>query len=239
MKMSSKYSIIYNEIVNKIENGIYKINDQIPSESEIMNEYCVSRDTARKSISRLEQNGYILKKKGKRGIVLDRNKFDFPVSGVVSFKELSDKLGQNIKTSVEILECIMPSQSIKDKLEIGINDKVWKIVRTRNIDGEKIILDKDYLVQKYVDNITHKICENSIYEYIEGMLGLKIAYAKKEITVQSATEEDKRYLDMKGFDMVVVVKSYTYLDDSSLFQYTESRHRPDKFIFVDFARRHA
>ncbi|ETJ29349.1 Trehalose operon repressor, partial [human gut metagenome] len=76
---------------------------------------------------------------------------------------------------------------IKDKLEIGINDKVWKIVRTRNIDGEKIILDKDYLVQKYVDNITHEICENSIYEYIEGKLGLKIAYAKKEITVQSAT----------------------------------------------------
>ena len=70
------------------------------------------------------------------------------------------------------------------------------------------------------------------------MLGLKIAYAKKEITVQNASEEDKKYLDMKGFDMIVVVKSYTYLDDTSLFQYTESRHRPDKFVFVDFARRH-
>ena len=28
-----------------------------------------------------------------------------------------------------------------------------------------------------------------------------------------------------------------YLEDTSLFQYTESRHRPDKFQFVDFARR--
>ena len=37
--------------------------------------------------------------------------------------------------------------------------------------------------------------------------------------------------------MVVVVKSYTYLEDRSLFQYTESRHRTDKFKFVDFARR--
>ena len=77
-----------------------------------------------------------------------------------------------------------------------------------------------------------------IYEYIENELGLRIACAKKEITVQGATEEDKRYLDMKSFDMVVVVKSYTYLDDTSLFQYTESRHRPDKFVFIDFARRH-
>ena len=75
-------------------------------------------------------------------------------------------------------------------------------------------------------------------EYIENELGLKIAYAKKEITVQNATDEDYKYLDMKDFDMVAVVKSYTYLDDTSLFQYTESRHRPDKFRFVDFARRH-
>ncbi len=238
MKMSSKYSIIYNEIVNKIENGIYKINDPIPSESEIMEEYGVSRDTARKSINRLEQNGYILKKKGKRGTVLDRNQFDFPVSGVVSFKEISKNLGQNVTTEVKVLECNIASKAIREKLELGINDKVWKIVRSRNIDGERIILDKDFIAQKYVENITKEICENSIYEYVEGELGLKIAYAKKEITVQSAGEEDKKYLDMKGLDMVVVVKSYTYLDDSSLFQYTESRHRPDRFIFVDFARRH-
>ncbi len=60
---------------------------------------------------------------------------------------------------------------------------------------------------------------------------------KKEITVEKATNEDKEYLDLEGFNMVAVVKSYTYLDDTSLFQYTESRHRPDKFRFVDFARR--
>ncbi|WP_244834197.1 trehalose operon repressor [Clostridium sp. BJN0001] len=236
--MSSKYFNIYNEVVNKIENGIYKVNDAVPSESEIMKEYSVSRDTARKALTRLEQNGYILKKKGKRATVLDISKFDFPVSGVISFKELASNLGSSSKTTVESLECTNPSESIRRKLELSLNDKVWKIVRARNIDGENIILDKDYLSKKYVDNLTKEVCENSIYEYIEGKLNLKIAYAKKEIVVQSATEEDKKYLDMKSFDMVVVVKSYTYLDNASLFQYTESRHRPDKFKFVDFARRH-
>jgi len=33
------------------------------------------------------------------------------------------------------------------------------------------------------------------------------------------------------------VKNYIYFDNATLFQYTESRHRPDKFRFVDFARR--
>lgn len=236
--MSSKYFNIYNELASNIENGIFKVNDTIYSESELMNEYGVSRDTARKALIRLEQNGYIQKQKGKRAIVLDISKFDFPVSGVVSFKEIANKLGPNSKTLVEELDCIESSKAIAEKLELESGEMVWKVVRTRSIEGEKIILDKDYLAQKYVNNITKDICENSIYEYVENVLGLKIAYAKKEITVQNATEEDKKYLDMKSFDMVVVVRSYTYLDDTSLFQYTESKHRPDKFKFVDFARRH-
>ncbi|MDD6727139.1 MAG: UTRA domain-containing protein, partial [Lactimicrobium massiliense] len=62
-------------------------------------------------------------------------------------------------------------------------------------------------------------------------------YAEKEITCQSATNQDMRWLDMKGFNMVVNVESFTYLDDARVFQYTSSRHRPDKFVFRDFARR--
>ena len=42
---------------------------------------------------------------------------------------------------------------------------------------------------------------------------------------------------MKHFNMVVNVESFTYLDDARVFQYTSSRHRPDKFVFRDFARR--
>ena len=61
--MSSKYFNIYNELANNIENGILKVNDTIYSESELMNEYGVSRDTARKALILLEQNGYIQKQK--------------------------------------------------------------------------------------------------------------------------------------------------------------------------------
>lgn len=236
--MERKYLNIYNIIVNKIENKEYEPNDKLPSEKELMDEYKVSRDTVRKSLNMLEQNGYIQKNKGKGSFVLDINKFNFPVSGVVSFKELSRKLGKRIETKVEKFECIYPNKNIKMSLELEGEDKVWKLIRSRSIDGEKVILDKDYIAQKFVENLTEEICQDSLYEYFENVLGLRIAYAKKEITVQSATEEDKKYLDMKGFEMIVVVKSYTYLDDTSLFQYTESRHRPDKFVFVDFARRH-
>ncbi len=235
--MDKKYVSINNDIVEKIENEEYAVNEKLPSEKKLMEFYSVSRDTIRKSLNKLEHNGYINKVNGKGSFVLDTQKFNFPVSNVVSFKELSTELGQEAVTIVELLQCNTVSKQMMKKLNLSADEKVWKIIRTRKIDGQKVILDKDYVPEKFIAHLTEEICQDSLYRYVEEDLGYKISHARKEITVQFATQEDKTYLDMHDFDMVVVIKSFTYLDDTSLFQYTESRHRPDKFKFVDFARR--
>ena len=124
--MDKKYLNIYNIIVNKIESKEYQSNDKLPSEKELMDQYNVSRDTVRKSLNMLEQNGYIQKTKGKGSFVLDINKFNFPVSGVVSFKEIAQKSTSNIKTFVEFLDCIYPKKNIARGLEITEDEKVWR-----------------------------------------------------------------------------------------------------------------
>lgn len=235
--MESKYFSIYSDIMTKIENGELAPDEKLPSESVYMDMYNVSRDTIRKSLNLLEQNGYIHKAKGKGSFVLDVNKFNFPVSGVESFKELSQKMNLNAETIVERFELVKEYYPIKKKLNCNESDEIWEVFRIRKIGNEKIILDKDYINKRFVENLTKKICEDSIYNYIENVLGIKIAFAKKEITVSKVTEEDKKYLDIGDYDTIVLVKSFTYLENGSLFQYTESRHRPDRFRFVDFARR--
>ena len=235
--MEIKYLSIYNDIMDLIENKEFEPGEKLPSESELMEKYDVSRDTIRKALELLEGNGYIHKIKGKGSFVLDINKFDFPITGIVSFKELSQKMGIKSNTIVHQLALVNPNKFLAKKLELSKNDLVWKVIRAREIEDKKIILDKDYFNSKYVPSLTEEICKSSIYEYIEKDLGLTIGFAKKEITVGQVSSEDKEYLDLEDFNMVVIVKSYTYLNDANLFQYTESRHRPDKFRFVDFARR--
>ena len=114
---------------------------------------------------------------------------------------------------------------------------VYKVVRVREIEKEKIILDTDYLKADVVEGLKKEHAQNSLYEYIEKDLGLSVSFARKEITVIPATKEEKQLLDMKDYDLLVCVRSFTYLEDATLFEYTVSKHRPDKFRFVDFARR--
>lgn len=235
--MKSKYYQIYDEIATDIKDNKIKANSKLKSENQMMNDYGVSRDTVRKALNLLAQNGYIQKVKGKGSFVLDVNKFEFPVSGLISFKELSEKMNYEVETILNEFELINPDDYLMQQLDIDENKKVWKVVRSRKIGKERIILDKEFFNSEYIEELSEEICTKSIYEYIEGVLKLNISFAKKEFTVEKATEEDRKYLDLGEYDMVVQVKNHVYLDDTTLFQYSESRHRPDKFTFVDFARR--
>ncbi len=104
--MEIKYLSIYNDLMDSIEKGDIKPGEKLPSENELMDIYNVSRDTVRKALDLLEGNGYIHKIKGKGSFVLDINKFDFPITGIVSFKELSQKLGIRSNTLVQELDLI-------------------------------------------------------------------------------------------------------------------------------------
>lgn len=237
-RMRNKYLVIYQEMVQQIEQGKFKANHFLPSENELTDTYKTSRETIRKALNLLAQNGYIQKIRGKGSMVIDRNKFDFPVSGLVSFKELANKMGEKPNTTVHQCQLIKATPYLKDQLKLkGNKHQLWEVIRSREFSGQSIILDKDYLVEKYIPYMTEEIAKQSIYAYIEDVLGLVISFAKKEIVVEEPTAEDKQLLDLEGFHNIVVIKNYVYLDDASLFQYTESRHRPDKFRFVDFARR--
>src|SRR5699024_2353602 len=87
--MEIKYLNIYNDIMDSIENKNIKPGEKLPSENELMEKYNVSRHTIRKSLDLLEGNGYIHKIKGMGTYVLDVDKLDFPIVGIVTFKELT------------------------------------------------------------------------------------------------------------------------------------------------------
>lgn len=67
---------------------------------------------------------------------------------------------------------------------------------------------------------------------------LVISFANKEIVVENVTEKDRKHLDLREDDQhLVVIRSHVYLEDARCFQFSESRHRLDKFRFMDFSRR--
>lgn len=233
----SRFQEIYFDIETKIINQEYKSGDLLPGEHTLAQTYNVSRETIRKALSMLLESGYIQKKQGKGSIVLDVKRFDFPVSGLTSYKELQDAQSISSETLLLKNEVRQIPERVADFLDVSRDQEVHEVIRARKVDGETIILDKDYLFTSIIPELPDDEAQRSLYDYIEHTLDLTIGFARKEFTVEPITDEDREYMTLHGDNHIVVARSEVHLEDTTLFQYTESRHRLDKFRFVDFARR--
>lgn len=235
---SSKYYKIYLLLKDKILNHDYKEDELLPSENFLASKYSVSRETIRKSLDQLRKDGLIQKQQGKGSIVLNQKIFNFPVSGLTSFKELAEEQGMDAKTILLSNEKLKLTDDLKKEIKIEEWKNILKIERIREIDRQKVILDYDYLNSDIVGEIPEHRLENSLYDYLEKELQLDISFASKEIVVEKTRKKDQKYLDLTEEDKhLVVIRSYVYLEDTRLFQFSESRHRLDKFRFMDFSRR--
>lgn len=232
-----KYKQLFKQLERDILGEKYQLGDFLPSEHQLMEIYQVSRDTVRKALSLLQEEGLIEKVRGQGSKVIKQEQLDFPVSNLTSYQELVEQYHMQSKTNVISLDKITVDKKLAKTTGFPEYRLVWRIVRQRVVDNIASVLDIDYLDKSLVPNLTREIGEYSIYAYLEQELNLDIAYAKKEITIDHVNDQDQILMDIGRDQHVVSVKSLVYLADGRQFQYTESRHKLDKFRFVDFAKR--
>jgi len=237
--MINKSALVYDDLMQKIDAEVYQLGTYLPSENQLCDLYGISRETGRKALATLAENGYIQKIRGKGSLVIEHRQYEFPVSGIVSYKELAQKL--HIATENVVYgydpKATLPIAAFAS-LGVDLTEEpVTAIKRVRVIDDEPDIIDKDYILKSVIPDVPRKAAEDSLYAYFEDELGLEIGYATKEITMEPANAEDRAELNLDPGAYMAVVRSVTSLTDARAFQFTESRHRADKFRFRDFARR--
>lgn len=231
-----KYQTIYSDLLSDLKEGKYSAGDFLPSDAKLVMKYKVSRETVRKAVIALADEGYVQRLSGRGTVVLERKHFVFPVSTLASYKEMVEQA--KLDSRNEVLD-IRAAVKVPDEL-IGDNAPLIGdlVIRRRYVDNDPTVLDYDYINPEVVMSIPYKAAETSLFDYFENQLGLQIDYAIKRMTVEGATPDDRRLLHVDEHAAVVVVRSETRLADNRILSFTESRHRADRFTSVEFARRH-
>jgi GntR family transcriptional regulator, arabinose operon transcriptional repressor len=75
MKKENLYEKIIADIQKKIINNTYALNDRIPTEFELAEQYQVSRITSKRALEELKNEGYIYRKQGSGSYVSDEFKY--------------------------------------------------------------------------------------------------------------------------------------------------------------------
>ncbi len=235
----SKFEQIYKDLKEKIESGDYSYQDLLPSENTMVSIYNCSRNTIRRALSELTEQGYVqpLHGKGVRVIYQPIDQAAFTIGGIESFKESAIRNHRKRHTEVLQFAEITADERLAAKTGFPVGSELYYLQRVRFLDGIALILDINMFLKSLVPNLTKEIAENSIYEYIENDLGMSIVTSKRKMTVERATQIDEKYLQLNDYNCLAVVTGQTFNADGIMFEYTQSRHRPDYFCFQDTATR--
>lgn len=235
----AKYDNIYADLKRSVEAGAYPYGMLLPSENTLITQYDCSRNTIRRALAVLGEDGYVqpIHGKGVRVIYRPAERASFTVGGIESFQETARRNKLRITTKVIEFSVVTVDERTAKESGFPAGEEVYHIRRVRYLDGKPLILDTNLFSKKLVPGLTAEIAERSIYAYIEKELGMRIITSKRTITVEHATQEDNRLLELGGYNCLAVVSSQTFNSDGILFEYTQSRHQPDHFSFHDTATR--
>lgn len=233
------YDKIHKKLKCRIEDGTYEYQSLLPSEHTLIEEFSCSRNTVRRAIRQLADEGYVqsIHGKGVRIIYQPYEQSEFMLSGIESLKEAVARNKKEYQTKVICFAELTVDERISRKTTFPAGTEIYYLQRVRYIDGQALIIDHNYFRRDIVKNLTPEIAEKSVYEYLEHVLGENIVTTKRKMTVERITEIDSKYLALGDYNCLAVVSSLTYNAEGIMFEYTQSRHRPDCFAFYDQAQR--
>lgn len=235
----AKYAEIYRDLKRRIETEEYEFQEMLPSENTLIQEYDCSRNTVRRAIADLVTDGYVQSMQGKGVLVIYQPALQtsFTIGGIESFKESAVR--NNLKSETKVIHFaeLVVDQKISQKTGFNIGDEIYYLQRLHYLDGKALILNHNYFLKSVAVDLTVEIAEKSIYDYLENTLGVNIVTSRRIMTVEKMTQIDEKYLDLGDYNCMAVVSSQTYNSDGVMFEFTQSRHRPDYFSFQDNAIR--
>lgn len=209
-----KYSIIANDIKQKIEDNIYKVNDKLPDEITLSRDYSCSRMTIKRAIDILVNEGFITKSRGAGTFVRPQQKINenkhYYSNHPSTFGFYNTFKNYSYHTEIKNFKVIEASSLISSKLQLKLNEFVYFIERVRYIDGIPIIFETSYLPVDKIPGLTKDVLEDSLYNFIEKKLNIKIFNADKFIRAILPTENDFNYLKATNSTPILEVEHIIY-----------------------------
>ena len=235
----AKYDIIYKDLKNKIESEEYSFQEFLPSENTLVTEYSCSRNTIRRAMADLIKEGYVqaIQGKGVVNIFQPVEQSTFKIGGIESFKESAIRNHQVYSTKVVHFQYVIADKKLEKRTGFLEGTELIYIQRIHYFDGKPLIVNHNYFLKELMPELSVEVAEKSIYEYLENTLNMTIVTSKRIMTVEKMNKIDSTYLDLKDYNCLAVVSSQTYNSDGIMFEYTQSRHHPDYFRFIDIATR--
>lgn len=237
---SNKFETIYTALKEEIIEGVYNDTMLLPTEMLLVERFGTSRNTVRRAIQVLNDEGLVYSVKGRGVVILENTKMDqmfFRMGNFQGLRALSSSENVEARTKVQQFEELTVDEELAAIISFPVGERVYHVERVRIINGKAMMYDTSYFKKSIVQGLTEEIAQQSIYEYIERTHDFKIAASKTVLRVESATKNDFELLALEDNNCVGMLENVVYTDMGKLFEHTTVRYIPNEYALVTFDQR--
>ena len=204
------YQQLAGELRKNIETKVWKPDDQIPTEGELMELFNVSRVTVRKAIEELVEDGLLEKVHGK-GTFVAHKKIQKPIQTFIGFSEMCKNMGLKPSSKVISLEMHAAHKKVRDFFQLEKEDAPVVIIkRLRLADGKPIIYETNIFPAEYRFLLLEDL-KGSLYDLLKEK-NIVPAKSVKEIDVCVANEVEEEYLEVPPGTPLLLIDEMVYDD---------------------------
>ncbi|MGM0901254.1 MAG: GntR family transcriptional regulator [Bacillota bacterium] len=224
------YYQLKEKLKEKMKDGSWVENQRVPSERELMDQFKVSRATARKALTELMVEGLIVRKQGV-GTFVAKSKVLQNLLGELSFAQQA--LNQGLTPESQVIYAGLEPSS--DRFQsIFKHQRNFKIIRVRLANKEPLILETLFIPEYIAPNLLEQDLETiAVFQFLERECKLDFTHSTLDIEPIIANDFEARYLMIEIGKPALALERIIFSEDKAcVIQKRIMRGDRGKFFFT-------
>ncbi|ALA52211.1 GntR family transcriptional regulator [Alkalihalobacillus clausii] len=228
----SLHAFVKQELVTAIQQGVYPVKSQLPTEAELCKMYDVSRTTIRNALQQLVIDGYVERIQGRGTFVASRRVKQTLSATQGNYREQLQLQGKKPKIQVIDLKVVPSDEFLSAMLEIEENEPIHRLERIRYADDAPLQYEIAYLPWRKTTWLTKEGGEHSLYQLLQSQPDLSLHQTKEHLHIALADEEVAAKLRISVGDPCIQIETHAYLADESKIEYSIAYFHGEKASFT-------
>jgi len=214
-----------------LETGVSKPGDMVPSEHQLMQQYKVSRNTVKKALEDLVQEGMLYRVQGK-GTFVARPKLEQSLSGFYSFSKVMKAIGIQPKDVILSFRETQATSRVARNLQIPAGTDVYELKRLRYAEEDPIIFETSYIPKQITPGLSEeKLQKSSLYDLMGTEYDVVVSRAKESFEPVLINDYEEQYLNVKKGYPALLLDRVAYDLAGRPVEYCRSTVRGDRCRF--------
>lgn len=235
------YYQLENLLREKILSGAFVAGDRLPTESDLVRDYGVSRITVRQALTALAEEGLIERQQGRGTFVAERRTRRRPFEGAIHLTgSLDELIDMALDTPIKVLETtrIEADQREAELLGLQSGEPVYRFKRLRLREGKPFSLIVNYLPAEIGARFTNEeLSSGSLLRLIETKFGAPLHSAKQQITADLADPYVAGLLDVRVGAPLLSIERTVYTEGGRPVEYVHVLYRSDRYNYTIYLTR--